>query len=68
MTHHALARQSHILTSPPFFFQNGAKSSFEMCFGPSTLGVGAKTRLEPRIKNFTPHCICICRPGQIDFW
>ena len=27
------------------FFQNGAKSGFEMCFGPSTLGAGAKTRL-----------------------
>ena len=42
------------------FFQNGlqAKSGFEMCFGPSTLGAGAKTRLESRIKKFTPHCIC----------
>ena len=40
------------------FFQNGAKSGFEMCFGPSTLGAGAKTRLESRIKEFTPHCVC----------
>ena len=32
------------------FFQN---SGFEMCFGPA----GAKTRLESRIKKFTPHCI-----------
>ena len=40
------------------FFQNGAKSGFEMCFGPSTLGAGAKTRLESRIKKFTPHCVC----------
>ena len=40
------------------FFQNGAKSGFEMCFGLSTLGAGAKTRLESRIKKFTPHCIC----------
>ena len=39
------------------FFQNGAKSGFEMCFGPSTLGAGAKTRLESRIKKFTPHCV-----------
>ena len=39
------------------FFQNGAKSGFEICFGPSTLGAGAKTRLESRIKKFTPHCI-----------
>ena len=30
-----------------------------MCFGPSTLGAGAKTRLESRIKKFTPHyCKC----------
>ena len=25
---------------------------------PSTLGAGAKTRLESRIKKFTPHCVC----------
>ena len=37
---------------------------------PSTLGAGAKTRLESRIKNFTPHCIYrpVClhpwRPGR----
>ncbi len=47
---------SKIYTTPPFF-QNGAKSGFEMCFGPSTLGAGAKTRLESRIKQFTPHCV-----------
>ena len=29
-----------------------------MCFGPSTLGAGAKTRLESRTKKFTPHCVC----------
>ena len=40
------------------FFQNGAKSGFEMCFGPSTLGAGAKTCLESRIKKITPHCVC----------
>ena len=40
------------------FYQNGAKSGFEMCFGPSTLGAGAKTCLESRIKKFTPHCVC----------
>ena len=43
------------------FFQNGlqAKSGFEMCFdiGSCTLGAGAKTRLESRIKKFTPHCV-----------
>ena len=48
------------------FFQNGlqAKSGFEMCFGPGTLGAGAKTRLESRIKEFTPHCVC--RPITLD--
>ena len=51
----ALASQSQI---PPLF---GAKSGFEMCFGPSTSGAGAKTRLESRIKNFNPHCICRLR-------
>ena len=39
-------------------FQNGTKSGFEMCVGPSTLGAGAKTRLESGLKKFTPHCIC----------
>ena len=29
-----------------------------MCFGLSTLGAGAKTRLESRLKEFTPHCVC----------
>ena len=58
------ARQSKILTSRPLFFQNGAKSGFEMCFGPSTQGAGAKTRLESRIKKFTPHCIC--RPCTLE--
>ena len=29
-----------------------------MCFGPSFLGGGAKTRLESRTKKFTPRCIC----------
>ena len=43
-------------------FQNGVKSGTEMCFGPGTLGAGAKTRLEFRIKKFTPHCICIGAP------
>ena len=51
-----VGRQSKI-TSRLFFFQNGAKPGFEMCFGPSTLGAGAKTRLESRIKQFTPHCV-----------
>ena len=32
-----------------------------MCFGLSTLGAGAKTRLESRIKEFTPHCVCAHR-------
>ena len=29
------------------FFQNGAKSGFEMCFGPSTLGAGEKYAANP---------------------
>ena len=40
------------------FFQNGAKSGFEMCFGPSTPGAGAKTRLESGKTKFIPHFIC----------
>ena len=51
-----------ILRNAPFF-QNGAKSGFEMCSGPSTSGAGAKTRPESRIKEFTPHCVC--RPGVL---
>ena len=43
-----------------FFSLNGTKSGFEICFGPSTLGAGAKTLLETRIKKFNPHCICQC--------
>ena len=46
-------------------FQNGlqAKPGFEMCFGHSTLlGAGAKTRVESRIKKFTPYYIF--RPVQ----
>ena len=35
-----------------------------MCFGPSTLGAGAKTRLESRIKEFTPHCVCTTHRAQ----
>ena len=40
------------------FFQTGAKSGFGMCFDLSTLGAGAKTRLESRVKKFTPHYVC----------
>ena len=40
------------------FFQNGAKHGFEWLIGPSTLGPVAKTRLESRMKKFTPHCMC----------
>ena len=35
-----------------------------MCFGPSTLGAGAKTRLESKIKEFTPHCIHWMYPDE----
>ena len=44
VSHDRLASQSQILHRAPFC-QNGAKSEFEMCFGPSTLGAGAKTCL-----------------------
>ena len=44
----------------PLFGRNGAQSGFEMCFGPSTLGAEAKTRLESRIKKFTPHTSNSC--------
>ena len=40
-----------------------------MCFGQhlvSTLGAGAKTRLESRIKKYKPHCVCR-RPGSLKF-
>ena len=54
------ARQSQIIASLLLLFKKWqqATSGFEMCFGPSTLGGRAKTRLECRIKKFTPHCIC----------
>ena len=49
-TPHCVYRQTH--GNPSIsnsyitpIFQNGAKSGFEMCFGPRTLGAGAKTRL-----------------------
>ena len=63
-------RDPQIVIRAPFF-QNGAKSGFEMCFGPSTLGAGAKTRLESRIKTFTPHCVCryrkwMCARDEVD--
>ena len=54
----AQGKYLHFNNAAPLFCQNGAKSGFEMCFGPSTLGAGAKTRLESRIKKFTPHCVC----------
>ena len=49
----------------PPFFQTCAKSGFAMWFGPSTLGAGAKTRLESKIKKLTPHCICRPWPGVL---
>ena len=56
--HHGPVNRSNLTPRP--FYQNGlqAKSGFEMCFGPSALDAGAKTRLESRIKKFTPHCVC----------
>ena len=57
------ASRSHSITSLPLFFQNGAKSGFDVCFGANTLGAGAKTRLESGIKTLTLHCIC--RPWHL---
>ena len=50
------ARQSQTRSTSPPFCQNGAKSGFEMCFGPSTLGAGAKTRLHtPKAVTYHEH-------------
>ena len=47
--------------SAPLFFKMACKQNLDLrCVlisDPSTLGAGAKTRLESRIKKFTPHCI-----------
>ena len=56
--HGQLFFHTHAHTVKYWTCQDGAKSGFEMCFGPSTLDAGAKTRLESRIKKFTPHCMC----------
>ena len=51
------------LTSLPCFFKTACKQNLDLrCVlisDPSTQGAGAKTRLKPRIKKFTPHC-CHC--------
>ena len=50
--------KSQILTPRPlYFFQNGAKSGFEMCFGSQHLECWGQTRLESRIMKFTPRCV-----------
>ena len=58
----AMAGQSQILNRAPFFFKMACKQNLDLrCVlisDPGTLGAGAKTRLESRIKNFTPHCVC----------
>ena len=53
---------SNSYIAPPFF-QSSAKSGFQMRFSSSTLGAGAKPRLESRIQKFTPHCVC--RPHSV---
>ena len=54
------ASQSQILKSRPLFVKMACKQNLDLrCVlisGPSTLGAGAKTRLESIIKQFTPHC------------
>ena len=69
------------VTSLPFFFQNGAKSRFEMWVGPSTFGAGGHNqntlrRLDSSAKTLKPHLInfllsspCArrsCRRGRTD--
>ena len=55
-----VASLSQVITSlPPFVFQNGAKSGFEICFAPSTVGAGSqrpqpKHVSNPVRKNLTP--------------
>ena len=59
----AMASQSHILTPRPFLFKMACKQNLDLrCVlisDPGTLGAGAKTRLESRIKKFkfTPHTV-----------
>ena len=56
------ARQSQILIPRPLFVKMACKQYLDLgCVlisDPSTLGAGAKTRLESRIKKFTRHCVC----------
>ena len=44
----------------PSFCKLACKQNLDLrlCFGPSTLGAGANTRLEYINKKWTPHCIC----------
>ena len=53
------ARKSQILTSRPFV-------SKWLDIGSRHLGCWGQTRLESRIKKFTPHCIC--RPFLLPDW
>ena len=48
LTSHSQGQSSSSSSKPtatPLCFKMAAKFGFEMCFAPSTLGVGAKTRL-----------------------
>ena len=58
MTH----TMTHTIPPP---FQNGAKSGFEMCFPPSTLGAGCKTRLGSSLKKLPPRCIHLKVPHVV---
>ena len=56
-----------ILASRPYFFEMAQNLDLRcvLVSDPGTLGAGAKTRLESRIKKFTPHCVCIQRVTKV---
>ena len=60
----ARASQSHTLALRPFFVKMAQNMDLRcvLISDPSTLGAGAKTRLESRMKKFTLHFIY--RPSQ----
>ena len=61
------ARQSQILTSRPLFPKMAQNLDLRcVLVSLSTLGAGAKTRLESRIKKFTPHCVCRPENGNAE--
>ena len=55
----ALLENTNSNITPPFFFKmvDNLDLRCVLISGRSTLGAGAKTRLESRIKKFTPQCV-----------